>query len=69
MTESQKNFIDSMAKIVMKNRITNKNSERITANTIIRSILEVLQDKDIHAFLSNIHSEKELVKSFEELFK
>lgn len=54
--------LDILAREVQKARISNEDSERITANTFIRCLIEILimKQKDIN--LSNINNEEDLMK-------
>lgn len=67
MTAEQKEFLDKSAKRIMKNRNSKKNSERITTNTIIRSLIEVLKESGAEINASNITNEKDLTRELSEL--
>jgi hypothetical protein len=55
-----KMFLDALSKQIMKKRVPKKDSERITANTLIRCLIEYLEINHKHVDWSNIHNENEL---------
>jgi hypothetical protein len=69
MTYEQKKLIDYCADRFMENRIPNENSERITANTIIRCLIKILNKNQNEINFSNIHNENELFLELENLIK
>jgi hypothetical protein len=55
----QKDFLDDFAKKIMRNRKCG--GERITANTILRCLVDVLESKSERVSLSEIGEESQLV--------
>lgn len=56
----QKFLLDFLAKKIHKERIPNQKSERITANSLVRVLVDILNEKQNDISLSNIQNEEEL---------
>ncbi len=68
MKHEHKTLIDLLSKKIHKQRIPNKRSERITANMIIRCLIEVLNENQDNCSFSNIHYEKDLKEEIKKIF-
>ena len=62
LNEKQLNFLTSLEREIMKNRTSKNKKERITKNSIIRSLLNVFEENGSEFNNSEIPDEKELEK-------
>ncbi|MBA7492130.1 hypothetical protein ES702_02679 [subsurface metagenome] len=62
--ENQVAFLEKLTREIMTNRDSGNKKERITKNTIIRTLIDILKDLDIDK--TNIPDETELLKRIRE---
>lgn len=60
LSHRQKDLLDAIAKKTMRSRESGGEKERITANTILRCLIDVLESKTENLNLRNVRSEEEL---------
>ncbi len=63
----QKDFLDKLSKQAMRSRKSGKGKERITANTFLRCLIDVLKERAGKVNLTDIADEKELRKRLSEI--
>ena len=64
LTSEQLDYLDGMVKTIMKSRVPQYKKERITKNTIVRCLVEVL--KEVNLDTKNIPDEEELLRRLKE---
>lgn len=64
LRENQLNFLEKLTREIMTSRNSANKKERITKNTIIRTLIDALKDLDINK--TNIPDETELFKRIRE---
>lgn len=68
LKNEHKTFLDLLAKRIHKSRIPSHRAERITANTIIRCLIDLLNENQGECVFSNIHTEMELKEELRKIF-
>lgn len=69
MTENQLSFLSSLEREIMKNRSSKNKKERITKNSIIRTLINAFEANISSFNPSEIPDEKELEKRISSIFK
>ena len=69
MREDQKHFLDVFSKQIMKDRIPDTCSERITTNTVLRALIDAFIIKSKDEDFTNLHGEKEVLAYIKDLFR
>lgn len=63
MKEEHKSFLDYISRVIKSKRCPNKKNERITGNSIVRSLIDFLISNHNDLDFSNIHTEEDLISS------